>query len=76
MLLLHSLLDLLPPPAFLAVFAVLYVVPSLVAIKKRPPEWQTVLVINIALGWTVFGWIIAFVMALAEHNEAASQRKD
>lgn len=40
-----------------------YFIPSLVAILKRHKNTCAVIVLNIFLGWTFFGWVIALVWA-------------
>ncbi|MFI8767710.1 superinfection immunity protein [Streptomyces sp. NPDC053792] len=49
-------------PAALVV-ALLYFVPTAVAIVRSVPNRGSVIVINIFLGWTVLGWIVALAMA-------------
>ena len=43
---------------------VLYLAPIFIAIKLKQPNKLNVSLINILLGWTVFGWIAAFVLSL------------
>jgi hypothetical protein len=50
--------------AFLAVLAVaVYLAPTLVAWARGVPHMGSIIVINIALGWTLIGWVIALAMA-------------
>ena len=42
-----------------------YVVPTLVAIRRRHPSGVAILVLNVFLGWTVLGWVGALVWACA-----------
>jgi hypothetical protein len=42
---------------------VLYFVPFIVALLRKTPNVGSVFVINLFLGWTVIGWIIALAMA-------------
>jgi hypothetical protein len=44
---------------------VLYWLPTLVAILRQTPSALGVAVINFFLGWTVIGWFLAMMMALA-----------
>lgn len=48
--------------AFLFVLA-LYFVPSIVAIARKVMNYGSVVVINLFLGWTFIGWVIALAMA-------------
>jgi hypothetical protein len=51
---------------------VLYFIPSIVAIRKRSYLIVPILFINFFFGWTIIGWIVAFVLALKqfENREA------
>jgi Superinfection immunity protein len=69
MLMLHSLLDLLPPPDVAAVLVGLYFLPSIVAVIKRGPNWIPALAVNIGLGWTVIGWILALAWAFSDGKD-------
>jgi Superinfection immunity protein len=51
-----------------AIFAT-YGAPCLVAIVRRTPRIGTVFIINVLLGWTGIGWIVAFALALAPPNQ-------
>ena len=66
MLLLHSLLEFLPPPGFVAFLAVVYVVPTFVAILKRGPHWPLAFAVNIGFGWTIIGWVFALTLAVSD----------
>lgn len=46
------------------IIGVFYFTPSIVA--KRNKNFRPVLVINIFLGWTFIGWVVALVMATSE----------
>ena len=41
----------------------LYWLPSIFALMRRVPAWGQVVVVNLFLGWTFIGWIVALVMA-------------
>jgi RsiW-degrading membrane proteinase PrsW (M82 family) len=47
-------------PAFLVC---LYLLPAFVAGKRKHKNGAAILVLNLLLGWTVLGWIIALVWA-------------
>ncbi|MEV7401744.1 superinfection immunity protein [Streptomyces sp. NPDC091267] len=40
-----------------------YFVPTVVALTRGVPNKGSVIVINLLLGWTVVGWIVALAMA-------------
>jgi hypothetical protein len=44
--------------------AVLYLLPVIVGVIRRVPDIGAVAVVNIALGWTLVGWVAALAMAL------------
>jgi hypothetical protein len=48
--------------AFLIVL-VLYFLPSIVAVARKVTNQGSVIVINLFLGWTFVGWVIALAMA-------------
>jgi hypothetical protein len=41
-----------------------YVLPTLIAWLRHAPDRAAVTLLNLALGWTVIGWIAALVLAL------------
>ena len=59
--------DLLEMLTFLAVLFFLYWLPTVVAVLRRTPSALGVAAINFFLGWTVIGWIVALVLALAAY---------
>ncbi len=52
---------------FLTVLFLMYWLPTIIAIVRRTPSALGVAVLNFFLGWTVIGWIIALVIALAAY---------
>jgi hypothetical protein len=48
----------------LAIVLVLYFIPAIIAWQRRHRRRVAILVVNIFFGWTVVGWIIAFVWAV------------
>jgi hypothetical protein len=47
-----------------AVIIAAYWVPTFVAWRRHVPAKGQVLVVNLFLGWTFVGWVVALVMAL------------
>jgi hypothetical protein len=41
-----------------------YFLPTLIAWLRHTPDLTTVLVINLLLGWTTAGWLVALILAL------------
>lgn len=50
----------------IAVAFVLYWVPLIVAARRKVPNVGSVAVVNLFLGWTIIGWIVALAMALRD----------
>jgi Superinfection immunity protein len=46
-----------------------YLLPVLIGWSRHVPDLGSVAVINIALGWTLVGWVIALAMALRTRPE-------
>ena len=51
---------------FLAIGAVLYFVPTVIAIVRGHGSWAAIAVLNVLLGWTVICWIIALIWSFTE----------
>jgi Zn-dependent protease with chaperone function len=41
----------------------LYMLPTLIAAGRKVPNVGSILVINLFLGWTFIGWVVALAMA-------------
>ncbi len=41
-----------------------YLVPSIIAQRYQHPKQPAILMLNVALGWTIVGWVIALIWAL------------
>jgi hypothetical protein len=48
----------------------MYFIPSIVAAIRRVPNTGSVAVINLFLGWTLIGWVVA--LAMASRSQPAS----
>ncbi|MEB3264704.1 MAG: superinfection immunity protein [Synechococcus sp.] len=48
------------------IYIVIYLVPSIVAITRNTPNRGSTMVVNLFLGWTVIGWIVALAMAFGQ----------
>lgn len=46
----------------------LYILPSLIASYRRCDKLSPVVVVNIFLGWTIIGWVVALAMAVSGPN--------
>ncbi len=49
----------------LVVGGLLYVLPTMLAWKRQRQRRWTITAINLLLGWTIIGWIVAMVMTYA-----------
>lgn len=63
-------------PAFIARRLILqfglifvYLAPSIIAQHYRHPKQPMVLMVNVALGWTIVGWVVALVWAMRGRQE-------
>ncbi len=50
--------------AVLAIAGALYFVPSAIAFGRRKRKARTILTLNVFLGWTLLGWIVALALSL------------
>lgn len=46
----------------------LYFLPTIVAADRKVPNFGSVLVINLFLGWTLVGWVVALAMAVRDRK--------
>jgi hypothetical protein len=46
--------------------AILYFLPAIIAFARSKRDAGAILVLNLLLGWTAIGWVIALVWALKE----------
>jgi hypothetical protein len=49
----------------LTIFAILYIAPTVVAGVRRHPQSMSIYVVNLFLGWTMVGWVVALAMAVS-----------
>ncbi|WP_078593752.1 superinfection immunity protein [Evansella clarkii] len=50
-----------------------YFAPSIVAYVRKKDNLAAILVLNIFLGWSLIGWVVALVWALTVKNEQVTQ---
>ena len=51
----------------------LYLLPTIVAAVRKVPNLGSVIVINLFLGWSLIGWVVAMAMAARSHPTAGQQ---
>jgi hypothetical protein len=60
----------------LAIWALIfaaYWTPAIIAVVRRVPAAAQVVIVNLFLGWTVIGWVVALVMAFRTVPPAAKR---
>jgi hypothetical protein len=58
---------------WLFVIFALYFIPTMVARSRKHRNSSAITALNILLGWTVLGWIIAFIWALTTPGTMTAQ---
>lgn len=48
---------------------VLYLLPTIIGAARHAPDVGAVAVVNVLLGWTVLGWIVALALACRTRRE-------
>ena len=61
----------------MGVLGAAYFVPTFLAIFKKSDKVQTITLVNLLLGWTVIGWVVALIWAIGprERGEDRSRRR-
>lgn len=59
-------------PILIMVVLAIYFIPSIVAATRDTPRRGAIFALNLFLGWTLVGWVIALVWALAEEDNSSS----
>lgn len=57
--------------AWLVVLALLYFIPTLLALVRLKRNTMAIFALNLFLGWSVIGWVVALVWAFTHDKEAA-----
>ena len=55
------------------VFFLLYFLPAIVVLARRPERWQLVGLLDLLAGWTVIGWIVAMGLAIGLPRPASNR---
>lgn len=50
-----------------------YMLPWMLATMRGKSNHWAVMALNLLLGWTILGWVVALVMALNSHNVVATR---
>lgn len=51
-----------------------YVLPTAIGVVRRVPNLASLVVVNVLLGWTVIGWVVALAMAVRDRPAEAAPR--
>jgi hypothetical protein len=51
---------------FLIFSTVIYLIPTMIAIKRKKRDRINIIWFNVIIGWTIIGWIITLVWALSK----------
>lgn len=54
----------------LLILTIMYFVPTIIAVIRGHKSVMAIAATNIILGWTVFGWIAAFIWSLANKGQS------
>ena len=54
---------------FLLILGIVYFLPAIQAYSRKHNNSSAVLATNLFLGWTVLGWVIAFIWASTDNVE-------
>ena len=57
----------------LAMLVGLYFLPTIVSLDRKVVNKWSVVVINVFLGWTLIGWVVALAMALRTQKEPSGK---
>lgn len=53
---------------------IIYFLPSIIAAFRAKPHWFGIFILNLLLGWTIIGWIVALVWSLTSNPPTVVQR--
>ncbi len=57
---------------FLIFVLIIYFIPSIVAVSNKKKNTTAIVILNLFLGWTFVGWVIALVWATIKDEEHES----
>lgn len=60
---------------FILLFVVFFFAPSLVAWQRKHNNRAPIILMNILLGWTVIGWVIAIIWAWTDNVDPRSWKE-
>lgn len=66
--------DLIGMGVLLFIGAVVYLIPAIVASQRKHQNATPICLVNILLGWSVLGWIVALIWATTSNVKAAAPK--
>lgn len=61
-----------PFVVFIFIVAILYFIPTIIALIRRKENSLAIFFLNFLLGWTFVGWVIALVWSVAKDRKIQS----
>ncbi len=58
-------------PLYIAALIVIYAIPSIVALARRHRHMVKICLVNLFLGWTIYGWIVALTWSATTLEKSA-----
>lgn len=62
--------------ALLVAAGLLYLVPTVIASMRRHPNAGAIMLLNVLLGWTLLGWVVALVWSVTAFSRPAAAGAD
>lgn len=59
--------------ALIALFVIVYFLPAVNAYARGHRNAEAILALNFFLGWTVLGWLAAFIWSLTQNNKGGNK---
>jgi len=53
---------------YISLTIMIYLIPTIIALDKRHIDTLAIFILNLLLGWTFVGWVIAMVWACKKSN--------
>lgn len=54
--------------------ALLFFLPTVIALLRNHHNWAPIALVNVLLGWTVLGWVVALVWSFTATSAPVRQR--
>ena len=61
-------------PEFSVLVALLFFLPTVIALLRNHHNWVPIALVNVLLGWTVLGWVVALVWSFTATSVPVRQR--